>query len=80
MLLYRVMYEICLYNEKEELTRQDQSVYFVIVFEWHRNKMCGFGVCKFEKGLEAMVDVKRTTQVIWKLEKKISRELSISVE
>lgn len=29
--------------------------------------MCGFGVCKFEKGLEAMVDVKRTTQVeSWK--------------
>lgn len=64
------MYDTCLHNGKEELTRQDQSVYFIIMFGWDGNKMCGFGVCKFEKGLEIMVDAKRITQVIWKLGKK----------
>lgn len=64
-----------LYNGKEELTRQEQSVYFIIVFGWHGNKMCWFGVCKFKKGLEIMVDAKRTTQVIWKLREKKKKNL-----
>lgn len=42
--------------------------------------MYGFGVWKFEKGLEIMVDDKRTTQFIQKLgKKKISRDFSMNL-
>lgn len=64
------MYGTCLYNRKEELTKEGQSVYFIIVFDWDGNKMYGSGICKFEKGLGIMVGARGTTQVIWKLEKK----------
>lgn len=67
------------YYGKEELSKEGQSVYFIIVFDWDGNKMCGSGVCKFENGLGFMVGA-RTTEVIWKLEKKISREFSITLE
>lgn len=57
---------------KSELTRQDQSAYFIKVFAWEMIKMCKVCVCKFEKGEEIVKDVKRkTTQVVWKLKKSL---------